>query len=339
MKIIVDINHPAHVHFFKNFIKEMELKGNDIIVTASKKDVSFDLLEKYSIKYINVGSYGKSILMKLIKLIILDIKIFFISLRYNPDIYIGVASFRTAHSAWLLRKKSFVFDDTEHSSFEIKLYKPFATKIFTPDCFFLNLGRKHEKYPGYHELAYLHPNRFNPNSSVLNELGITESEIFFIIRFVSWQASHDIGQKGLSFENQKVLVDKLSQYGRVIISSEKELPDCFEKYRMPICATKMHDLIYYAAMYIGEGGTMASEAAVLGTFSIYINSLPAMGYIKEEIERYNLIFKSVDFNEIMNFINKADFLEIVISSKDKRQQLISDKIDTTEFIIKQIENL
>jgi hypothetical protein len=48
MKILVDINHPAHVHFFKNFIWEMEERGNLILITCSKKDVAIPLLNNIS---------------------------------------------------------------------------------------------------------------------------------------------------------------------------------------------------------------------------------------------------------------------------------------------------
>ncbi len=40
MRILVDIGHPAHVHFFKNFIWEMEKRGHEFIVTARDKDVA-----------------------------------------------------------------------------------------------------------------------------------------------------------------------------------------------------------------------------------------------------------------------------------------------------------
>lgn len=334
MNILISIEHPAHVHLFKNLIWALEKKHN-IVIVAFDKDITIDLLDKYGFKYINLKSYGKTLIAKGLKMPLMSIKIAAIALKYKVDILMGVSIF-AAQAGFLTRKKSYIFTDTEHAKEQIALFKPFATRIYTPDCFLDNLGKKQVRYPGYHELAYLHPNRFKPNPDVLKEIGLNEDEIFFIVRFVSWQASHDVGQKGLSLENQKQLVDFLSQHGRVIISSEKQLPSYFEPYRMTVSPTKMHDLLYYATMYIGEGGTMASEAAVLGTYSIYINSLPAMGYIKEEIEKYKLIYKSIDFNEIIDFLNQVDFNAIMAQSKQERIELLRDKIDVTEFIIKAV---
>ena len=45
MKIVVDINHPGHVHFFKNFIWEMEKRGHKILITVKEKDVTLKLLD------------------------------------------------------------------------------------------------------------------------------------------------------------------------------------------------------------------------------------------------------------------------------------------------------
>jgi predicted glycosyltransferase len=60
MRIVVDIGHPAHVHLFKNFVWEMQKRGHEILITASKKEVSLRLLDAYGFDYIPLGSYGSS---------------------------------------------------------------------------------------------------------------------------------------------------------------------------------------------------------------------------------------------------------------------------------------
>ena len=53
MKIFIDINHPAHVHYFKNFIKIVTNKGHKVMITARDRDVAIDLLTKYKITFYN----------------------------------------------------------------------------------------------------------------------------------------------------------------------------------------------------------------------------------------------------------------------------------------------
>ena len=65
MKIVVDINHPAHVHKFRNLMDLMIKKGYEILVIASDKDITYDLLDLYGLDYIKIGSYGKSLTNKI----------------------------------------------------------------------------------------------------------------------------------------------------------------------------------------------------------------------------------------------------------------------------------
>ena len=76
MRIVVDINHPAHVHYFKNFIWEMEKRGHEILITASHKDVATELLHRYNLPFIDLGSYGSSLVKKILNLPIMDLKMY-----------------------------------------------------------------------------------------------------------------------------------------------------------------------------------------------------------------------------------------------------------------------
>jgi len=338
MRIVVDINHPAHVHFFKNSIWEMEKRGHEVLITATEKDVAFKLLESYGFDYISLGSYGNSLVQKLINIPIIDLKMYKAVRSFKPDIFVGLGSIRAAHVSFLCRKKCILFDDTEHSTEQIKLYLPFVDKVFTPSCFKGSLGKKQIRYDGYHELAYLHPNYFTPNPAVLDELGLTEDDTFIILRFVLWNASHDIGHSGI--QNKVKLVQKLEKYGRVLITSEGEMGDGLEKNQIKVSPEKMHDLLYYASLYVGEGATMATESAILGTPAIYISSLVGtMGNFVELEKKYGLMFNYSSSDKILDkateLIQRKDLKQ---QWKTKRDLLLGDKIDVTEFMLDFIEN-
>lgn len=341
MKVLVDIGHPAHVHFFKNAIWMLELKGHVVQITARDKEVAFDLLDAYGFKYHNLGKNRKGLANKAIGMLKIDIELYKIAKNFNPDVLMGIHNPYVAHISKLLRKPSLIFTDTEHAKLANKLTFPFATTICTPSCFNGDLGPKQIRYNGYHELAYLHPNYFTPDPSVLDELGLKEGERFIVMRFVAWDASHDTGHKGISAEMRRRFVGELEKYGRVLITSESELPAEFEPYRVKVASEKMHDLLYYAALYVGEGGTMASEAAVLGTPAVYTNTL-RMGYTDEEENNYGLIFNLSSNKESYEDIIKKT-LELVaqddlkVEWKKKKDHLLNDKIDVTKFMIETIE--
>jgi predicted glycosyltransferase len=88
MKIVVDINHPAHVHYFKNFIGKMKEKGHEILITASEKDISYRLLDLYGFEYIKIGNYGKSTFRKMVNVPVLDIKMLQAVRKFRPDIFL-----------------------------------------------------------------------------------------------------------------------------------------------------------------------------------------------------------------------------------------------------------
>jgi hypothetical protein len=201
------------------------------------------------------------------------------------------------------------------------------------------LGKKQIRYNGYHELAYLHPNYFTPDPAVLEELGLEEGNPFIILRFVSWGASHDIGHHGI--QNKIEFVKELEKYGRVLITSEGDMGPEFEKYKIKVSPEKLHDLLYYATLYIGEGATTASECAILGTHAIYVNTL-RLGYTDEQEEKYGLVYNFSNPNTCeKDALNKATELleneDLWKDGKEKREKLLSDKIDVTEFMVNFVE--
>ena len=340
MRIIVDINHPAHVHYFKNFVWEMERRGHEVLITASEKEVSFTLLNNYGFNFINLGTYGNSVSKKFMNILPMDLKMYKAVKSFNPDIFLGFGSIRAAHVSRLLRKPCIAFDDTEHSKWEHRLYVPFTDVILTPTCFKKDLGKKQIKYNGYTELAHLHPNYFTPNPAVLDEMGLSKDDTFVILRFVSWSAGHDIGQHGI--HDKIELVRKLEKYGRVFITSEGLLPKELEKYKIKVSPEKLHDLLFYASLYIGEGATTASECAVLGTHAIFVNTL-RLGYTDEEEEKYNLVYNFSDektmekqaFDKALELLKNNNLRK---EGKRKRERLLKDKIDVTAFMVWFVEN-
>ena len=133
----------------------------------------------------------------------------------------------------------------------------------------------------------------------------------------------------------------LEQYGRVLITSEGALPEELQPYQIRVSPEKLHDLLYYATLYVGDGGTTASEAAVLGTPAIFISTLYC-GYQLDE-EKYGLLYLFSDpVSGVKNGLRKAVALLNDPNLKENaylnRLKLLEDKIDVTEFMVWFVEN-
>ena len=337
MKILIDIGHPAHVHYFRNFIKIMENKGHEFLIISRNKEMEQYLLNKYKIPYIDRGIGSKNIIGKFLYMLKADYLIFRKALKFKPDLFLSFGSIYPAHASFLLKKPHIAFDDTEHSTEQYKLYSPFTEVVLTPACFTKDLGKEQIRFNGYMELCYLHPNYFKPDPSIFDLLEIKKDEKYVIMRFVSWNASHDIGQSGLNIERKHEIVKELSKYAKVFISSEGELPEDLQKYQIKTHPEKMHDALAFATLFVGEGATMASECACLGTPAIYVNSLTA-GTLEEQ-ERYRLLF---GFRKSEGVIEKAIELlntpNLKQELQQRRQKMLSDKIDVTAFMVWFVEN-
>ena len=337
MKILIDIGHPAHVHYFKNMVKILELKGYSFHFTLRERDSTVSLMDKLGFSYTKRGKGGKNILTKLLAMPVMDFKVYKVARKFKPDLFMSFASPYAGQVAWIMGKPHITFDDTEHAIFAHKLYRPFSSVVLSPSCYYKPKEKKQQLFDSYMELCYLHPSYFKPNSSILNDLRVNKDEKYCIVRFVSWDANHDVGQKGLSYKAKLKIVEQLTKYGKVFISSESQLPKPLEPYKLRTHPSQLHDVISHAALYIGEGSTTASEAAVLGTPAIYINSL-IVGYCKEQEKKYNLLYH---FTNDEGVIEKA--IEILTNKASdstlvKRDFMLSEKIDPTAFMVWFIEN-
>jgi predicted glycosyltransferase len=335
---MIDIGHPAHVHFFKNFVHEMQKRGHKVLITARDKDVAVHLLKAYAIEHTVVGKIRKGKLNLIREWLGRDWTIYLMARKYKPDILTGINNPCAAHVSRLIGAKSVIFNDTEHAKLGNAAVLPFASVICTPSCFNIDLGKKQVRYNGYHELAYLHPNYFKPNPLVLDELGLKETDKYTVVRFIAWQASHDIGQHGFNIQEKRELVAELEKYGRVLITSESPLPEEFEKYRITLSPEKIHSLLYYATLYIGEGATMASECAVLGVPAICVSTL-RLGYLDEQEEKYGLVYNFQDFKQVIQkTVQLIQQKNLRQEWAQKREKLLTDKIDVTKFMVEFIED-
>jgi len=318
MKILIDIGHPAHVHYYRNLASELEEKGNVVVWTVKEIDVAKRLLNFYGFKYIVFEKKSDGLLGKILKQIQYDIKMLRICKNEKIDVAIGT-SVTIAHVSKISKLKSIVFDDDDDDVQPLvtKYVNPFADSLLSPSALFGKRKRKDTiYYPGYHELAYLHPNRFVPDKNILKEAGLEENEKFFIMRFNVFKAHHDVGVQGLTLAQKLKLIAILEPHGKVFITTERDTEPVLKKYQLKVSPEKIHSLMAFATIFLGDSQTMTSEAAVLGIPSLRCNTFAGrISYIEEEEEKYQLTFgfkpKQFDemvikLNELLSFQNLRD---------------------------------
>ena len=310
--------------------------GHEVLVVASKKDVTEYLLNHYGINHKIIGSYGGSLLNKILMIPVLDIRMLKVAKEFKPDLIIG--SVRATHASKFLGVRVIDFVDDDYS---FRFTYPLLDSLVG----FSGLEKNAErviKINSYKELAYLHPKYFKPNKKNVELAGIRHDEPYSLLRFVNLNAYHDIGKKGFDNHTQIKLIERLEKFGKVYISYEGRLPENLRRYQLPVTPDKIHDLLFYANLFVSDSQTMTTEAAVLGTPAIRCNSFVGDNDMRNFIEleeKYQLIY---NFSDPEGAIEKATELMATDGLRElwqeKRKRLLADKLDVTEFMVCFVEN-
>ena len=342
MKVLIDINHPAHVHLFRNVYAMLVEHGNEVLVVVKEIPSAMKLLDLYGIPYVNIGKKDDNIMKKGLDQVVYDKRLLKLVHDHHVDIGLG-SSINIPHVSKLSKMKSIILDDDDDEVEPLftQFGHPFADTILSP----VGTPRKSKKtvyVNAYHELAYLHPNRFKPDESVLKDAGVEAGEPYFILRFNAFKAHHDVGVVGLTIENKRRLVHHLESKGKVFITTERDMDDEFKPYQLKVSPEKAHSLMYYATMLVGDSQTMTSEAAVLGTPAIRCNTFVGrIHYLEEEEHKYGLTygFRPEDaekmFEKIDELLAMPDLKE---EWQTRRQKMLSEKIDYSRFLFWFVEN-
>lgn len=345
MRYLFHLGHPAHFHLFKNVISNLKAKGDKIFILIKKKDVLEDLLIESGFDFQNILPDGRkdSFLAIGAGLLKQDWSVLKFCRKNSPDLLIG-SSTSIAHVGKILKIPSLVLgeDDTEVVPIFAKLTYPFASTILSPRvCYNGKWDKRTIKYDGYHELAYLHPNNFQPDKSIAEDY-VDTSAPYFLVRFAKLDAHHDVGISGINDSIAIRIVKLLEKSGKVYITSERKFNNELEPYRLNIKPIDIHHVMAYAHLYIGDSQTMAAESGVLGIPFIRFNDFVGkIGYLNELEDIYKLGFgirsKEVDqlFETIIQFLDQKNTKE---EWQAKKERMLSDKIDVARFITEFIEN-
>jgi predicted glycosyltransferase len=221
MRAIVTIQHPGHVHFFKHAIRELQSQGHELHVFARENEVTVELLERAGIDHEVLAGESNSLFSLAAVQATYETRLLRRARRIGPDVITAIGGVAAAHVASVVGAKSVVFYDTEHATIITKLAYTLADVVCTPECYQGDIGSKHRTYPGYHELAYLHPDRFEPDPAVLADAGLEPDDTLVVMRLSSWDSSHDVGQGG--FDDPVDVVERLAELVRFFHDTRRSL--------------------------------------------------------------------------------------------------------------------
>jgi predicted glycosyltransferase len=336
VRVLIDISHPAHVHFYRHLRQRLIDAGSDVLVVARDKDVTLQLLQAFDIPHLTSGRSGhrgwSGQLGELISRVAFLVRH---GRRFRPDVVL-TRNPSGVQAARLLRAIGvFDTDDGRSVGVHYRAAAPFAQLITAPDCLPESFGRKERRYPSYKSLAYLHPNVFQPSQDVLTELGLEPGERFSVLRLVAHDASHDRRAAGIDAEARRRIMELLSSHGRVFVSCEGRVPADVADHLLPARTEHLHSVLAAASIVVGDSQTITTEAALLGTSAVRISTWASVASHLTELEtRYGLISSYAPAQIDEALARMASLLDDPAAHdhlSSARARLLEEKVDLTAW--------
>ena len=335
MKLLFVINTPSQVYFWGPIVRELQGGGWRLDVLARRYQGTVLLLRHMGIHHHTFPSLPTRQLKPLELGVHLAVAVRQ-SVPRRPYRIVGFGIDATI-AARLLCVRSLVYVDGEHLGIQWPLLDGSGDVIVTPEAFRRSFARaRHVRIQSYKELAYLHPDRFTPDASIYEDIGIGYGTPYAILRFSDLSSAHDRHQFGLSLADKRNLIAGLSRHVRVFISSEAGLPADLQSFTLSIPYHRIHHALAFAQLVVTDTGTMTTEAAVLGVPTVYCGSLAnRSGVFQELAHRYQLLHVTQDPAEACAVSAR------LAAGRDGRQvrlqrlaRLLDDKVDVCDALVR-----
>lgn len=332
MNILVEIAHPAHVHFFRFAIGQLERQGHTVHVVTRNKEITNALLDCYHQPYTCLSVPAKSKPGLLFELLARWIKVIAFIKKNKIDVAVSISGISTSLPAWLCRIPNATFTDTEDAHLSNKIAFPFTDVIWTPDFFLQDLGEKHRRYKGLHELAYLSRYDDVAGSEVRHKLNLPEK--YCIVRLVAHDAVHDWSIQGVRDEQLNLLIRELGKLGQVYITSQNPLPDKLKPFALKIPIDQVHAVLAGASVFVGESPTMAVEAGILGTPSFLISQrVQGLGNMVRLEKEWHILRNFSSWDDYFAFMKETPFDDAVRTTWQTNAKKFTHAMDDVNEII------
>lgn len=325
MNLLIDIGHPAHVHLFKHVAFAVIANGGRVLFSVREKAENVQLLRAYNLPYTVYGRSASSIFSKIGTYIAKMLSLSMIVRSFKPHITVSHSSFYLSQISWLFGIPNITLEDTGNLE-QVYSYLPFTSCILTPKSYHRFHGKKHFRYDGFHETAYIHHSlSLSPQNNVVINPRI------ILIRLVDWNASHDIGHIGLKENTIDSIISSFQNNFEIRILSDRQLPNHLKPFSLSLKPIELHEYLLRVKLYIGEGASLATECALLGVPTIYINSRTA-GVISAQYEA-GLLYHFISDQGLISLAHRLLLNpDINFMHRERAMLFLKDKVNLSNFL-------
>lgn len=307
MKIWIDFINTPQVSFWVPFIKDFKNENHEIILTCRDSGNTIELLKQQGLAFHVIGDkVGKGMMQKLLFFPKRLFKLYAFIRKMKPDIAVSQSSFYQPIIARFLGIPCLYTNDNEHARGNLFGFH-FAKKVILPvalcnEAFTQKwpLKSKISFYPSVKEAIYL-----SQQSELLSLISGQKNVIYF--RPEPWSAQYYNGP--LNFFDE-TLVSLATQYEVIVLPRDKNQIDHYRQTKFNAITVadkplKLKDIVSNCLLFIGAGGSMTRELAVLGIPVISIYQAELLCVDKYLIDKGQMIVKpNITFEEIKSVLQK-----------------------------------
>ena len=299
MKIWFDVLTPKQLLFFESMIKRIK-KNNTVLCTSRDYSQVTQLAKIRNLKLVIVGKHGGSkrhdklnASLHRTKLLSTRIK------KFSPDITISFCSPEAARVSYGLNIDHICFSDSPHANAVMRLVIPLVQKLLIPWIIpkkeFVKFGINSKNITHYKAIdaSIIAKRKVSKNSKKLDK---ESKRKMILVRVEEEYASYSTKKRPVipilkeiikNFCDEEIIV--MGRY----TSQVKQLEQTFgKKIKVLSKVIDSKTLLENAAVFVGSGGTMTAESALLGIPTISYNAVPNI--IESYLVRKKLVIRETN---------------------------------------------
>jgi len=305
-----------------------------VLATSRVKDETIEVLDESGMRHVCLSRIRPGLPAMALELATRTARLIDVARRFGPDVLVGKSGGCLGLAGRAVGRPVVVFDDTEMAWLQILLSVPLASVVCTGMGYERTFPGKQLRFEAPPHLAYTHPNRFRPDGALLRRHGVDPDSPLIAVRIKAWRAMHDVGVRGPRDEDLVRMVESLKEHGRPVITTERPLPPALERYASPVPPGHVLDLLAFSRLYVGEGSSMAAEAACLGTPAIFISPASRRGYLDEMERRYGHVTTVANPAEATGRAHRwLARPDLPASARAARKRLLAECADPLPFML------
>ena len=309
-KIWIDLDNTPHVPLFAPIVKELSVRGYEVLLTARDAFQVCELAEKMGLNCLKIGRHhGKNRLRKLSGLFYRAAQLAPVALREKPVLGLSHGSRSQLIICNLLRIPTMLMADYEFAEYP-PLMRPTWEMVpeVIPDVALYCASEKIRKYPGIKEDVYV-PG-FEPDAGLLKELCLDQNDRIIVVRPPATEAHYHNPESEKLFvrfmdracrtdSTRIVLLPRNKKQGDLL---QRDWPFWFADRRtiIPSHAVDGLNLLWHSDLVVSGGGTMNREAAALGVpvYSVFRGKIGAVDKQLQKEGRLTLVENLQDVDRI-----------------------------------------